>query len=342
MHNKNSKSIKKYLFFFSSIILISLSCIDKNEAKKTITEDKVLAENKIVRDSIYYFKANPEQGFNFGYFLFVPKDFEIKKYNYLLIENTNTGPSDTLQIHIDRAKDEVLTYSMGNQIARKMKVLFLMPTFPRPFTEWQYYTHAFDSDTFTAKGKSFENIDQQLLAMFYDAQKQLKEFGITIQPKFFLTGFSASGTFANRFAMLHPEKIQAVAAGGLNGIAILPLDSLNGKRLDFPLGKANVRQVTGKEINLEQFKNLPQFWFMGENDTNDAVEYDDGYTENERQIVYEEINKKMMPDRWNFVSDIYERQGINAKFITYKGVGHGTDGKIKDDIIDFFNNNSKR
>ena len=49
-----------------------------------------------------------------------------------------------------------------------------------------------------------------------------------------------------------------------------------------------------------------------------------------------------MPDRWNFVSDIYERQGINAKFITYKGVGHGTEGKIKDDIIDFFNNNSKR
>ena len=34
---------------------------------------------------------------------------------------------------------------------------------------------------------------------------------------------SASGTFANQFAILHPQVVRAVACGGVNGIPTFPV-----------------------------------------------------------------------------------------------------------------------
>ncbi len=54
----------------------------------------------------------------------------------------------------------------------------------------------------------------------------------------FMIGFSVSGNFTNRFTLIHPDKIQASAASGVNGLLMLPTEELDGKTLDYPLETA--------------------------------------------------------------------------------------------------------
>ncbi|MBA4746854.1 MAG: hypothetical protein H2058_16545 [Muricauda sp.] len=319
----------KYVKIFTALLLFIVS-INKCEAyeKQTNPEFKL--------DSTYFFKANPKEGFNFGYYIYLPKGLDFNNINTLLVESSNTGASDSIFDHLRNAKQAASKSSLGNYVSRKLKTPLLVPVFPRSKTNWKIYTHAFDSDTFNQKNNNIERIDLQLLHMVKNARKELIKMGINIDDRFFMTGFSASGTFANRFSMLHPEKLKAVAAGGLNGLLIAPKNKIENDILKFPIGIADVYSVTGIKPSIDTFKKLPQLWFMGELDTNDAVLYDDGYSITERALVYKVLGQEMMPTRWHNSIEIYEKSGIPAIMKTYKNIGHGTDKKINDEITEFF------
>lgn len=105
------------------------------------------------------------------------------------------------------------------------------------------------------------------------------------------------------------------------------------------MGIADVMEKTGKEINLEAFKNLPQLLFMGGLDENDAIEFDNAYSDKERAIGHNAFAKTMMPHRWGIVKSVYKEMGIKANVITVKDIGHGTDLALNTKISDFFKKN---
>jgi hypothetical protein len=319
----------KYAKIFTALFLFIVT-VSKSEAY----EKDAIAEVKV--DSTYFFKANPKEGFNFGYYIYLPKGIDFNRTNTLLVESSNSGASDSLLDHLRNGKRAASKSSLGNYISRKLKIPFLVPVFPRSKTNWKIYTHAFDGDTFNQKNNNIERLDLQLLHMVENARKELMKMGIEVDNRFFMTGFSASGTFANRFSMLHPEKLKAVAAGGLNGLLIIPNKKIGNNELNFPIGIADVYSVTGKKTSLDKFRKLPQLWFMGEHDKNDAVLYDDGYSIKERALVYKVLGQEMMPTRWHNSIEIYEKCGIPAIMKTYENIGHGTDKRINDEITEFF------
>lgn len=308
----------KYLIF-TSIILSAFSCNNQKLSAELI-------------------KAVPEKGFNFPYYLFIPEKTSTLDSLYLIVEPNNSGfVDDNFKKHAEKAKHTAsLDFYMGNYLARKLNYPLLVPVFPRTRTQWKLYTHALDRDVMVEKNTDLERIDLQLLAMIDDAKNKLEAKNHRLKNKVLITGFSASGTFANRFTLLHPEKVKALAAGGLNGLLMLPVDTLNQKALIYPVGTADFKQLTNQDFNFEAFQNTPQFLFMGENDDNDAIPYDDGYDEEERSIIYEEIGKEMMPKRWDFCQSIYVKKGINAKIKIYKGIGHEQPDKVKQDVLKFF------
>ena len=204
-----------------------------------------------------YTETNTENGFNFPYFLFIPDDMNPEDELALIVEPNNSGfVSDDFEKHIEKAKRTASReFYTGNYVARKLKYPLLVPVFPRPETDWKIYTHAFDRDVAHQKGNDLERIDLQLLAMVQDAKKKLAEQGFRLNKKFLMTGFSASGTFVNRFTAIHPEKVLAAAAGGLNGLLILPLENLENEPLNFPLGVNDFQKLFGKPFNAKAFKN---------------------------------------------------------------------------------------
>jgi hypothetical protein len=101
--------------------------------------DKVTAETALIK-----INADPKSGFNFSYYIFVPKGVDEQLVNYLLVETNNTGSNDSISHHEKEAELGATKNSLGSSIAKRLKTPFLFPAFPRPAKEWKLYTHAFD------------------------------------------------------------------------------------------------------------------------------------------------------------------------------------------------------
>jgi dienelactone hydrolase len=280
--------------------------------------------------------AAPAKGFHYPYILKTPTAARVDGTTYLLVEPNNTGRvSDDFAVHADAAK-KLANSAVGSFVAKKLDLPLLVPIFPRPETGWETYTHALDRDSMLINDGPMRRLDLQLLAMIDDARKRLRGYGVDTHQKILLTGFSASGTFSNRFTLLHPEKVHAVATGGLNAMLIVPSPTLDAAALPYPLGISDLQQIADTRFDAAKWRAVPQFIYMGAKDDNDAVLFDDGYSESERAIVFKVLGEKMQPDRWTHMQKLYREAGANATFRTYEHMGHGTDGQINGEIAEFF------
>lgn len=236
---------------------------------------------------------------------------------------------------------------------------------------WRYYTHALDRNTLNIGDENDElyRIDEQLIAMAdYLLSALAENHEVRLENEFFLYGFSASGNFANRFAILHPDRVAAVAAGGLNGMPLIPKKSAEGKagrevNLLYPIGLWDISDLVGTSTDLEAVKETPQFLFMGGEDHNDTLGYGDAFGDTERDRILEffgtciinppdnpdfrdpggkyyddvcddEYSKEMI-NRFELAKDTYEAQDLPAKFVIYEGAGH-TPQQAYSDVISFF------
>ena len=287
---------------------------------------------------LLFIEPSEEVSFHYPYFLFLPEDMDIDQNLYVVVEPNNSGfADDDFERHIEKAQ-RIATrdFYLGNYVARALKYPLLVPVFPRTKSQWKIYTHALDRDVMVQAGNQLERIDLQLLQMIIDARSRLRERNINTKEEFMLTGFSASASFANRFTLIHPEKVFAIAAGGLNGLLMLPADSLEGKDLNFPLGTNDFMELLNQNFQASKFRDTPQFYFMGELDDNDAVPYKDAYDENERDIVYQAIGREMLEERWNFCKEFYLNENIRARIKTYPNLGHEHPELVKKEVVDFF------
>jgi len=288
-------------------------------------------------DALIEVPAAPENGFNFPYLLFIPNSALAKRYGYLLVEPNNTGRlSDDFEVHRAAAIALARDNSVGNFVAKRIGVPFLVPIFPRPASAENVYTHSLDRDSILIAEGPLRRLDLQLLSMVADARPRLEVMGHPVEPRFLLNGFSASGLFANRFVYLHPHAMLAAAYGGLNGFIMLPVAKLKSHVLNYPVGIADLEKITDYSFDLPAYQALPQFAYMGADDINDAVLHDDAYSEEERAVIFEVVGKNMMPDRWAAVQTVYESQKVSARFKTYPGIGHGTNGTINTEVAEFF------
>ncbi|RAK67134.1 hypothetical protein [Hymenobacter edaphi] len=296
------------------------------------------AAPRAATDTLLRIAANPAKGFHYPYFLLVPKRTPRNAPTYLMVEPNNTGLlNDTLAVHERAARIAIGGPKAGlsRPLAREIGLPLLTPVFPRPAAQPLLYTHALDKDALHATGE-LARLDEQLLRMIDDAREQLRALQVQAREKVLLNGFSASATFVNRFTVLHPERVRAVAGGGLNGLLLLPLDKVHGTPLPYPLGLADYRQLTGHRLDWQQYRAVPQFFYMGALDDNDAAAFDDAYDDTERTLIYEHLGRQMQPTRWQYCQQVYQQQRVNARFKTYSHIGHGTDMLIFNELKAFF------
>lgn len=289
-------------------------------------------------DTIIKIEANPAEGFNYPYYLRIPVGVDKNEMQHLLAETNNTGTNDTLQFHVNEALLQIKTNSLGASLCPNLKIPFLMPAFPRPHEEWKLYTHALDRDVALIDDGEMKRLDLQLIAMIENARKILEAHEISIKEKVLMNGFSASGTFANRFTLIHPERVAGVACGGINGMTALPIAKLNRKKLKYPLGVFDFETIFDEPFHLTEFKSVPQYYYMGELDNNDAALFDDAYSNKERKIIFNVLGKTMIPNRFNRCEIIYAENQVNSAFKIYPNIGHQTEQTVFFDVYTFFKN----
>jgi len=281
------------------------------------------------------FAAQPGEGFHFPFFLRYPKEVAPASALTLLVEPNNTGGgSDDLEKHRAAAR-RLATRSHAVALADRLGAPLLVPVFPRPETEWRNYTHALDRDSLEIRGGPLERLDRQLLHMIDHARADLSRQGVETRERVFIDGFSASGTFANRFAFLHPQRVQAAACGGVNGVPVVPAATWNGQALPFPIGLADVAEFSDAASTNGQ-RRAPQFIYMGAKDENDTLPFRDAWSEEESALIRRTLGERMMPDRWEVSCDAYRRAGYPAELKTYAKAGHEITTEILRDVETFF------
>jgi len=282
--------------------------------------------------------ANPEAGFNFEYYLYIPNNQgEAGIYNLLVSPNNTGGTNDDHNVHVKRVLKTMNSgkTSYPKRIAYDLGVPMLIPTFDRPSSEDRMYTHALDSDTLKKTTGDLARVDLQLIAMIEDARLQLEEKDVYIAEQVIMDGYSASGSFTNRFAALHPELLIAVSTGGVNSMPIIPLESIDEIKMPFHVGVADLEILTKKTFDVNAYKKVKQYIYMGSEDDNDTLPYGDAYTDEEREITVQVLGNTMA-ERWEKSIEIYESLQIPADMVTYDGLGHEINDEIMDDIVAFY------
>ncbi len=267
--------------------------------------------------------ANPSNGFYAGFYLYISPDarhaMRAGKALTILVQPNNSGiNSDDPNIH---RRDAWLTGFERKSIADELGVILLVPAFIRPAEDWQIYTHALDRDTLTTDRADLKRIDLQLIAMIDFARAELAQQGFATDEKVLLQGFSASAMFANRFTILHPERVKAATIGSPGGWPIAPVIQYNGEQLPYPAGVADLEILTGISFDPQAYNAVPQLIYMGTLDDNDSVDFADGWDESQAQLIDMLFGTDPL-SRWEDAQAIYRSAGANTEFLLIDGIGH--------------------
>lgn len=276
------------------------------------------------------FDADPGDGRHAPFYLYVPPS--APEPLTILVQPNNTGrPSD------DRATTARDAWLMGfgrSALADELGVALLVPAFPRPMSDWRVYTHALDRDALTTELPELARLDLQLVAMIDAAAARLREQGHAVRERVLIQGFSASAMFANRFTLLHPDRVLACAAGSPGGWPVAPVAEHAGERLPYPAGVADLEELTGRPFDAAGFAAVPQLHVLGSLDDNDSLDHRDGWDE-EPALQVERLFGATPLERFDDAEALYAGAGVEARFLLVEGAGHDRKG-LQPHTTEFF------
>lgn len=280
--------------------------------------------------------ADATKGFTYPYYLYIPPEVrddksQGKSHTILVLPNNTGKLDDDFAVHEADVKKRM---AMAGAISSVLKTAVLMPVFPRPKTDWRIYTHALDRDTMLTDKKEYRRLDLQLIAMIDDAIDRLAKDRLKFDRKVLINGFSAQGMFANRFTFLHPDRVKAAAIGSPGGWPIAPVEKYEGKPLRYPIGVADFKKVSGHKLDIDALRKVPLFIFVGDQDDNDSVPFDDSYDQKDRDLINPLLGKTPI-ERWPTTERLYKQAGLNAEFKLYPGIKHTVSPQMRDDIRAF-------
>ncbi|MFP8890739.1 CARDB domain-containing protein [Natrialbaceae archaeon A-CW2] len=268
--------------------------------------------------------ADGDFGFNYPYYLYAPA-VEDAFDRPILVEPNNTGRStNNFDAHRESA-ERLIEHGTPRQIGDELRVPVLVPVFPRPSSspvDWRHYVHALDAETMQIDSGDLERVDEQLLGMVEHARERLSEQSYPVGEDMIMNGFSASGTFVNRFTALHPDRVRSVTAGGINGTATLPLEEAEGRTVEYPIGIADLESLTGEAFDRDQWQAVDQLVYMGGDDENDTIPYDDAWSPTQREVALEVYGEHMQNDRMPYCKSVYEEAGATGRVEVYPNIGH--------------------
>lgn len=276
-------------------------------------------------------EAQPQHGFYWPYLLYVPAGTAPQR---LLVAPNNTGFVTQSEEHIqDSAKCQLRGQA---HMADKLGVALLIPLFPRPAVpgeEENLYLHALSRAALTAQTERWKRVDLQLAAMIADARTRVLKGAV--DERVLLFGFSASGSFVNRFALLHPAIVSAVAVGSPGGWPMVPSSKRGSDVLPYPVGTGDMQQVSGRAFQLSEARRVRWFFYLGGEDSNDAVPFRDSFSREAQTLIEKQFGRTPQA-RWKVAERLYREQGMAARFVVYPRVAHAVTAEMELEVMEFF------
>ena len=223
--------------------------------------------------TVYFILPDDSKEFNSPYILAVPHDYI--ENTSIILECNNQEQSHKM---VQTAVECTLDFMFATLVNSNNNNPILIPILPSVTGGNPYYqqlsVECFDKN----KTGKFYRIDEQVVSMIEDARNIVSGLsGRNVNEKVFLHGYSSSGVFAQRFALLHPELVSAACIGGAIGSFPLPIEEYQGHKLSYPVGIADYELLTGKPFDIEAYKKIKFNYYVaeGENERKALNRYDE-------------------------------------------------------------------
>lgn len=275
---------------------------------------------------VYKVEPWPQAGYNYDYYIYVPPSYPGLKLGRLLAISIASGGEQGRgpAYYSDWVKNVVMRGNWETQVADMLGAPLVMPAFDRPLNS---SLASLTLDAAKATHERYARLDLQYLAMIDDARAFLKaERGIELDSRVLLAGYSMSGSFAERFALMHPERVQAAAYGGMSCRHILPYteDTVYGQRLSFPAGVEDIESISGKAFDREAYLAIPKFYFEGALDFEDITRYDGLFPAELRPWLDARVGKAL-DARWPVTAKLLREAHSAIELKRYPQLGHDLD-----------------
>lgn len=208
------------------------------------------------------------EGETLPYILVIPENLDEKKE--IVVESLNFEETNI----IDRIVPRVIENLKGT-VEVFDDAPILIPFTPYVKGGFPYYQQLSRECFQNAKNGEYEikypRVDLQIINTINSAKNKIKqETGKDVAEKIFLNGYSSSGVFAQRFALIHPEVVGRALIGGASGSIPLPTTDL-----EYPLGIKDFTQLFGKDFNEDEYRKIQFAYYVSELEAKDpAWEYD--------------------------------------------------------------------
>lgn len=221
-----------------------MEVINKNEITKTdfgLQFTYCFGNNEYTVQMIF---PKPSDDFKIPYILVMPK--EIKNNCMLAVEVNNYETENYEELKnkaLITARNLTLKLSKNNNP-------IVVPIIPSVNDGIPYFQQLSRECFDVSNDSLLYRIDLQVLSIINDAKERVSK-NAQISEKIFLNGYSSSGIFAQRFALLHPEIVDTLCVGGASGSIPVPIN-----KLAYPLGISDYYEITGHNFDIERIVKL--------------------------------------------------------------------------------------
>lgn len=301
----------------------------------TETVQTIKAAGIYKKGTIYRVEANPQKGFYWGYYLYIPETVGTEAF--VFVEPNNAPTKNVDYSKIDEGAKNTVNYQTA--LVTRLKMPMLVPAFVGSddiTTPNSYYPHALNRQAMIEKRQEFARFDNQLIAMFEDMSEKLRAEGISLKSQFVINGFSDSANFADRFTAIHPEKVKVSVSGGIN-LFLLPLETWKDVPFNYPFGTADFAQLFGTPFNKKAYDQVHKLFYRSLDDSKDPIYGVNFMTSQEKDFIL--ANLGAWQGRVNRLEEILKASTENFQVNYYDGIGHTVPKEVVNDLANFIERN---
>jgi pimeloyl-ACP methyl ester carboxylesterase len=317
---------------------ISTSLPGRSKSCASMPAPKLVAASSVITPGILTLRE-ADASIAYDWFTYVPQSIDKTQLNHIWMTGLhgNLITDDYEEITAESQQQAAWRTSL----AEEHGYIMLVPVIPRPATDHAYAV-AFDWKVFLDSTDPFcQRPDFKVNLMMDQFTEDLRNAGYSVDDKVFIDGYSAGAMFAQRYTLLHPERVHAIAAGQCGGAMTLPesvYTATTTTEMEWPVGVRDFPSLVGYPFNLEAYREVAQFIYIGDEDTTNSTLWGTGElwrTQSQIDFLnsrFGDTDPVRLESQASYLADL----DYDIAFRLYPGVGHQFTSQMIDDTFAFF------
>lgn len=278
----------------------------------------------------------------FAFYVITPSTFENTNVKLrILLWGHGSFNGMAYEDIISAAKDDIV---MIKQDCDRHNLIAIMPVLPR----FQGTSSIIPQDSqMLAKPVMSDDWDEfyrrpdiEILNFINDLRNTLESKKYNLYKKIFAAGVSAGANMVNRFSLLYPDIVEAIAIP-LAGNYAYPEKVFGNVELPYPFGVDDIETIKGQRYSKDQFLSLNFFLYVGVLDTkqvNDPLSFEADLIDPSLNEKIKSIFGKNQYERCLHYAHYLKSEGAQAELVIEENYGHALAPDSYDRIFEFFDN----